>query len=365
MAAPTRVKVFATSDLHTDEDGNARLVEDEWCNSGGSAAGEAGNGAVNVLIVAGDISKRLSTIRRTLTALKECGKWQEVCFVAGNSELRLEDRGSKKSRSKHTHHGGEGGASAGNPRDSLAKLEQVYALCEELGVRTKPVVIGDVLVCPIVGWYTPFFDSAHVPGDTSHHRRWLDFRTVVWPTHGEMMERCRELASENRSEPGGLDSDMKEVSDEVNSDDSDDLALEVDDNDALPSRVLRLWNWKNVDDARRMAEECESVVTFSHFLPRFELMPPFLNKARKLSLVVGDPAIDEQLRALGSSVHVFGHTHWQADTTIEGVRYIQNPIGHSRERTGVIHKRVSEPMLAFDSAGRRGWTEWLGSLWKS
>ena len=30
--------------------------------------------------------------------------------------------------------------------------------------------------------------------------------------------------------------------------------------------------------------------------------------------------------------HVFGHTHWQVDTTIKGVRYLQHPLANPRER---------------------------------
>jgi hypothetical protein len=46
-----------------------------------------------------------------------------------------------------------------------------------------------------------------------------------------------------------------------------------------------------------------------------------LNKT--LPLVVGDERLDEQIRRIGSQVHVFGHTHIDKDKVIDGVRYVQ------------------------------------------
>ena len=56
------------------------------------------------------------------------------------------------------------------------------------------------------------------------------------------------------------------------------------------------------------------VVTFSHFVPRFELYRGF----RGIVKVVGCPGIDTQARAAGSTLHVFGHTHLQVNTGKRG-----------------------------------------------
>jgi hypothetical protein len=42
--------------------------------------------------------------------------------------------------------------------------------------------------------------------------------------------------------------------------------------------------------------------------------------------------LDEQIRKLGSAIHVFGHSHINRDLIIEGVRYIQNALSYPRER---------------------------------
>ena len=61
------------------------------------------------------------------------------------------------------------------------------------------------------------------------------------------------------------------------------------------------------------------VVTFSHFLPRPELMPPRFNVGAMsfLADAAGSHLIEAQLRALGSRLHVFGHTHvnWDCEVT--------------------------------------------------
>ena len=61
------------------------------------------------------------------------------------------------------------------------------------------------------------------------------------------------------------------------------------------------------------------VVSFSHFLPRPELMPPRFNVGAMsfLADAAGSSVIETQLRAVGSKLHVFGHTHvnWDCEVT--------------------------------------------------
>ncbi len=75
------------------------------------------------------------------------------------------------------------------------------------------------------------------------------------------------------------------------------------------------------------------MITFSHFLPRPEVLPPVaVLRFKELPLVCGSDRLEKQLRAAGSSVHVFGHTHIPWGETIDGVRYVQNPLGYPYER---------------------------------
>jgi hypothetical protein len=87
-----------------------------------------------------------------------------------------------------------------------------------------------------------------------------------------------------------------------------------------------------------------TVVSFSHFLPRREVMfrapqelaagaprQPDRHPAFNFSRVAGSLGIERQLRALGSSVHVYGHQHRNRDRVLEGVRYVSHCLGYPGE----------------------------------
>jgi len=84
-----------------------------------------------------------------------------------------------------------------------------------------------------------------------------------------------------------------------------------------------------------------SVVSFSHFLPRVDVLPP---KERvfypTLVKVAGTRALDTQLRLFRSTCHVFGHTHIDWNKEIDGVRYVQNAFGYPKERDGWKQKTM-------------------------
>ena len=105
------------------------------------------------------------------------------------------------------------------------------------------------------------------------------------------------------------------------------------------------------------------VVSLSHFVPRQDLLPEkrmllhgFLHK------VSGSCFLERQLRQLLPDVHVFGHTHLNVDATVDGVRYVQWPLGTPREQRG--QTRVSSFGLLNLYDGSDGgeapqhWTHW-------
>jgi len=88
------------------------------------------------------------------------------------------------------------------------------------------------------------------------------------------------------------------------------------------------------------------VVTFSHFLPRRELLPPRDKLLIKyLPKFVGALRLDQQLRSVGSSIHIYGHTHIDGDISIDGVRYVQQALSYPQERAGWKAKYITLPYL--------------------
>ncbi len=191
---------------------------------------------IDAVIVAGDVSTELSLLRRTLGFLAEVfhggdegadededGEEEEersakkrmsnVFFCPGNNELRLA-RSDKK----------QNGTS-----DSLAKLADVLRVCEEVGVHTQPAKVnGQVWVVPLLAWYTPSFDPQWDGESHDYRRGWLDFRACAWP-------------AELDGAVGGVAAHF----------------------------LARNEEW--MDSALLPFDA--PVVSFSHFLPRFEVLP--------------------------------------------------------------------------------------------
>src|SRR3982750_3697260 len=134
------MRLFATSDLHTDYRENFRWLEEL---SDADYRDDA-------LIVAGDISDRLEIIRETLLLLQS--KFSRLLFTPGNHELWV--RGAEF--------------------NSLEKLRLVLNLCDELEVVTGPIRLEGVWVVPLFSWYDGIKGSAPAT--------WADFRFCKWPS---------------------------------------------------------------------------------------------------------------------------------------------------------------------------------------
>jgi predicted phosphodiesterase len=239
------MRLFATSDLHTDYKDNFRWLA-EISDS---------DYRDDALIVAGDISDRLEIVRSTLELLRS--KFRHLLFTPGNHELWV--RGAEY--------------------DSLQKLQRVLELCAELEVSTSPVRFSDFWVVPLFSWYDGVFDPEQKHERTAR-QAWADFHFCTWP---------RDIGP-------------------------------------LPDYFLRL-------NEPHLHKYDAPVVTFSHFLPRADLLPPpqYL-RIDWLGSVSVCAALDNQIRTLESQVHVCGHTHTLVDRVINGVHYIQNAVRYPKER---------------------------------
>ncbi|HEX5602004.1 MAG TPA: metallophosphoesterase [Pyrinomonadaceae bacterium] len=232
------MRVFATSDLHTDYKENFL-----WLTELSDTAYRDDS-----LIVAGDVSDRLEIIRETLLLLRS--KFRHVLFTPGNHELWIRN----------------------SELNSIEKFHQVLKLCDNIGVITTPLRLDDLWIIPLFSWYDGVYDSEMKP--------WVDFHLCKWP----------------------------------------------DNIQSLPDYFLSL-------NEPHLRSYDAQVITFSHFIPRAELLPPpEYMRFSWLPDVSICAALDAQIRQLNSTVHICGHTHTTIDTVIDGVRYIQNAVRYPKER---------------------------------
>ena len=73
-----------------------------------------------------------------------------------------------------------------------------------------------------------------------------------------------------------------------------------------------------------IANSGKIIISFSHFLPRYELLPEkrFLVYP-KLPKASGSIYLQKRVATLKPDLHIFGHTHIGWDMTLDGIRYMQ------------------------------------------
>lgn len=225
-----------------------------------------------VLLVAGDIADDLAVLAATLELLRT--HFAQVFYVPGNHELWVRSAAY----------------------DSLEKLQRVLALCARLDVQTCPAQVGGVWVVPLLSWYEAAFAEATaeataeaIAGEAANLEAWADRYFCRWPLAWQRGAR------------------------EIN---------------AIVSAYCGARNQPYLKTYPA------PVITFSHFLPRPELLPPTrLLSFKGLPQVAGSHALDQQVRQVHSRLHVFGHSHIDRDCVLDGVRYVQHHLGYPREQT--------------------------------
>jgi 3',5'-cyclic AMP phosphodiesterase CpdA len=180
-------------------------------------------------------------------------------------------------------------------QDSIEKLFGILRLCDGLDVRTRPGRVSDLWVVPLFSWYDIGFDPDGTDGELEG---WADFHFCRWPQG--IRQVCEYFFN------------------------------------------LNLPNVKLYDGP---------VISFSHFLPRIELLPPKENlRFKGLPKVSGCKLLESQIRELKSVVHLFGHSHINRDCVIDGIRYVQNALSYPKERSdaGLFLKEIWD----FDGAAQ-------------
>jgi predicted phosphodiesterase len=170
-------------------------------------------------------------------------------------------------------------------KNSMQKFDEVCDVVEQSGASMQPFRERGISIIPLLTWYDYSFGQ---PTDELK-AMWMDYRACRWPagyTDQEVTAHFSAFNDQQASVPG------------------------------------------------------DKVITYSHFLPRIDLMPRFIpSAAQALYPVLGSKQLDVQLRRLKSDIHVYGHSHVNRQVKIDGVSYINNAFGYPNE-SRITSKRL-------------------------
>lgn len=170
--------------------------------------------------------------------------------------------------------------------DSIAKLLALLKACEEIEVDVLPAAIGqDVYVVPLFSWYNAEFDK--------------------------------------RSRP--------------------DPNIGFDSQCVWPLDQHQLWKWMLKLNEAHLHVYRGTVLTVSHFLPLTTL--PF-DAAGKQAQAMGCEEIEDQLRKVRSSAHVYGHSTIRSLQVHGGTTFGNHALGLVTDENEV----PAGPRLLFDGA---------------
>ena len=229
-------------------------------------------------------------------------------FSSGNHELWIRTEDSSK--------------------DSISKFHDILNMCDRIGISYHPELIPtspseSVWVVPLFSWYSK-------PEDDLQDSLWIK------PKSPDNVGFCESI---------WMDSHLCDWS-----------KLSKHKTAAMYFSSLNQHTiTRNFDDW--------PVISFSHFLPRSELIPTddknrdMVRIERELlglgdteppkvqgsvqgfnfSRYAGSRMLETQIRQIRSAVHVYGHQHRNRDCVLDGVRYVSHCLGNPREqRTGWV-----------------------------
>ena len=173
----------------------------------------------------------------------------------------------------------------GRHATSMAKFESVCAVVARYDVSMQPFHCGSLSIVPLLAWYDYTFGPPH----RDLQAAWTDYRACRWPGDASVYDVASHFLDVNES--------------------------------ALQTRNT-------------------TVMSFSHFLPRIDVMPAEVPIDKRLLYpILGTTRLETQIRRLCPTVHVYGHSHLNRRVTIDGVCYINNAYGYPSE-TRIAAKRL-------------------------
>ncbi|MCL9781784.1 metallophosphoesterase [Vibrio sp. S4M6] len=170
---------------------------------------------------------------------------------------------------------------------SLEKFELLQKLAAEHQISMQTYHFGSLSVVPLLGWYDYTFGS---PSEKLQ-QSWTDFYACSWPKDMQAEDITRYFLSHNQ---------------------------------------------------HQLPVQNEVVISFSHFLPRIDLIPSAVPaQFHYLFPVLGSSELDKQIRTIQASkhLHVYGHSHLNRSIQLDNVEYINNAFGYPSE-THIARKQL-------------------------
>jgi len=161
---------------------------------------------------------------------------------------------------------------------SLEKFDAVASLAKQHDVCTSLYECQGVSFVPLLSWYDFSF------GEPDRHlkRAWRDFRACHWPEQ--------------------LDSNISIT-------------------EHFHQKNLPLLDTKN-----------DMVISYSHFLPRIDVMPARIpQERRRVYPVLGSENLGIQVATLNPDIHVYGHSHVNQNIELDDIHYVNNAFAYPSE----------------------------------
>lgn len=171
--------------------------------------------------------------------------------------------------------------------DSFGKFEQIRRLVDAAGGSMEVFHKQKLSIVPLLGWYDGSFGQ---PGEELR-QVWMDFRACRWPAGHDLPHTAQAFMAMNRYQ-------------------------------------------RQSDD--------EVIVSYSHFLPRIDVMPSRIPLDKRFIYpVLGSSALGEQVKALKSAVHVYGHSHVNRRVELDGTLFVNNAFAYPHETYIAAKKLVT------------------------
>lgn len=169
---------------------------------------------------------------------------------------------------------------------SLRKFDAIDELCKAMDIRNSLFEHASISFVPLLSWYDFSF------GDPDRHLRrvWRDFRACRWPASlNSSAAICEHFLARNLP---------------------------------LPKANGKI------------------VISYSHFLPRIDVMPARIPiRRRRVYPVLGSNGLGDQVKQLQSAIHIYGHSHINQSIELDGIKYVNNAFAYPGEEN-ISRKRL-------------------------